>query len=694
MNRVATLIVLLVPSIALGQAVDADPKKVSNDQPDRPLQMPPASSEAKESFDDFERFVRRGAWERATKALYAVPDDQARRFVDGPEGFIISVARKRRAVLGSLSPEGLAAYRLFYDAEAQKLLDSAEGATEQATLERIFSSYFPTSVGDDAADRLGDLYFEQGRYDRAADCWLAVLRDRADSDLSPALLSAKAAYALARAGRRSEFEAIGRQIAERHADERITLAGRKARAIEHFRKAKGEALPTLVVGAAAGPAPGLSDAIEPAWQLRFGASVMAGMAPAEINQWESNALSGAVPRVAIEGGTLYANYLGYVFALDLANGKMLWRSSSFHNVDVAAMQDQVRMVDTRRFAILAAPGFVWTVARDLRDPNYQAPFLLSCRRTEGGEVVWKSSELPDYADLEIVGQPILAQGTIFVVAKTPQIRRPNQPPDQFAVAIRPHDGKVLWKTLIGTFRQFQRYFYYYMQDTSPQPRLTYRAGSLYVDTHVGVLTRLDAETGEIEWGYAYRTDPVEESSRFFFRYSGNREASTAAGAPFEDGELLLIKGAKAEQIQALSPDRMKVVWERPIGKSTRIVGTDDETIYLGGPELGAIDRKTKALQWSTHLPGGSEESSVLVRRDGIWQLTPRGVFEVDPRSGRVRKIFRADDSGGSGGDLYLTDRWVLTVSNRTISAYPRGGAGAGRAALEDAAGSKSRGTDE
>ena len=238
MIRAAILTLLLSPALALAQqAGEDDPEKVSNDQPSRPLQMPPASSEAKEAFDDFERFARRGAWERATKALYAIPEAQANRFVDGQDGFIIPVARKRRAVLAGLSHEGRAAYRLFYDDQAKKLLDEAEGPTEQATLERIFSAYFLTTVGDNAADRLGDLYFEQGRFDRAADCWLAVLRERTDSDLSPALMAVKAALALARAGRRSEIDAIRRELSDRFADEVVTIGGRKAKAAEHLKKA-------------------------------------------------------------------------------------------------------------------------------------------------------------------------------------------------------------------------------------------------------------------------------------------------------------------------------------------------------------------------------------------------------------------------------------------------------------------------
>ena len=50
------------------------------------------------------------------------------------------------------------------------------------------------------------------------------------------------------------------------------------------------------------------------------------MTPPELTQWESNPLSAAVPAVAVDGTTLFVNYLGYIFALDLESGKMLWRS--------------------------------------------------------------------------------------------------------------------------------------------------------------------------------------------------------------------------------------------------------------------------------------------------------------------------------------------------------------------------------
>src|SRR4051812_15627321 len=100
--RLTILTVLFFPTLVRGQAKEDEAGKVTNDRPDRPLQMPPASSEVKEAFDDYERFRRRGAWERALKSLYTIPEAQAVRFVDGQDGFIITVARKRRAGLAEL----------------------------------------------------------------------------------------------------------------------------------------------------------------------------------------------------------------------------------------------------------------------------------------------------------------------------------------------------------------------------------------------------------------------------------------------------------------------------------------------------------------------------------------------------------------------------------------------------------------
>ena len=220
--------------------------------------------------------------------------------------------------------------------------------------------------------------------------------------------------------------------------------------------------------------------------------------------------------MAVNGNVLYANYLGYIFALNLETGKLIWRSASFHNLEIPASQGQARMLDTKRFAILASKTHVWTLSRDLKDPNQFASFVLTCRRADGGDVAWQSTNLPDYAQVDLVSTPILAGETLYVVGKTPMNQQQGQP-HQYVLAIRASDGKLLWKVEVGTFRQMQQQFFFYgMTDDSPQPKLFKHAGSIYVDTHVGVLARLDAESGELDWGYGYQTAPVEGSRFFFF----------------------------------------------------------------------------------------------------------------------------------------------------------------------------------
>lgn len=673
--RLTIMTLLWLPMLALGQAKEKadEADKVTNDRPDRPLQMPPASSEVKEAFDDYERFRRRGAWERALKSLYEIPEAQALRFVDGQKGFIIPVARKRREALGELSPEGQVAYRLFYDDEAKKLLDEADGPNELKTLERLYSAYFPTTVGDNAADRLGDLYFEMGRFDRAADCWLAVLRERPDTDLSPALIAVKAALALSRAGRHSEISVLRHDLADRYAGEKVTIGGQSAPAAEHLARFLGDGTAknqqAAHSSAATATGPDLTRVVPADWQMRFSESVVAGMTPAELIQWNANPLSVTVPTVAVEGSTLYANYLGHLFAIDLKTGKLIWRSASFHNIEIPAAQNQTRMIDPTRFTVVASKSHVWALTRDLKDPNQMAPFRLVCRRADGGDVVWQSTDLPDYAQVDLGGTPILVGDTLFVVAKTSMNQQQGQS-HQYVLAIRARDGKLLWKTEIGVFRQGQQYFYYGMPDTSPQPKLFHQAGAVYVDTHVGVLARLDAESGDLDWGYGYKTDPPNAMSRFFFFGPMPTESISSSGAPLRSGAALLAKGAKSEQIYALDADQMKVLWDRPIAKSARILGVDDQALFLGGPEISALDLQTRKLLWATRLPGGSSEGDVLVRAGGIWQLTPRGIFELDPRTGHVRRIFRGDDTGADGGNLYLSGPLLLAVTNRTISAYP------------------------
>lgn len=646
---------------------------LSNEEPGRPIQLPPASTEVKEAIDDFERFARRSAWDRAFKALDDIPDEQNERFVDRDDGFIIRVSERRRGLLASLPPEGREAYRLFADAEARRLLDQAVGEQEEETLERLFASSFLTSAGDDAANRLGDLRFEQGRFDRAAECWLAILREYPDSDLPPAQIAVKAALALHRAGRASEAEELRQEIQDRYAGEQVLIAGSRVDPNVFLDQAMEEEEEERSPSAnAEEAAPVLGETQEAAWQVRFGDSVVAGMSEQELQQWKANPFSLAVPGTATDGSRLFVNYLSHLFAVDLDTGKMLWRSAPFHDLNAAVSQNQGRIIDPTRYLIVAVGERVLSLERDLRDQNYNAPYRLVCRRADSGDVVWQSTDLTEMANLDLIGPPLPVGDRVFVVARSSMNQQPQQGPGLFVLAIEPSDGTVIWKAEVGTLRQGQQRIYYGMPFQEAQPQLVHRGGAVFLDTHAGVLVRLDAETGDLAWGYAYETEPVSGTGgRVFFSSNRVPDPVTAAGRPVEVDGALVVKGAKSGRIAAIDPDRMILRWDRPMSQSARLLGAVGRSVILGGPEVDALDVDSQRLQWSIRLPGGSYDGRPIIRDDGIWHLTPRGIFELDPRTGRVRRIVRGDDTGSIGGDLLLTDRWLLAVSNRTISAYDR-----------------------
>ena len=113
----------------------------------------------------------------------------------------------------------------------------------------------------------------------------------------------------------------------------------------------------------------------------------------------------------------------------------------------------------------------------------------------------------------------------------------------------------------------------------------------------------------LEWGFAYKTDPYQAQAHFFYYYQP-QEPQPASSTPLSIGEAFLIKGMQSGRLYAVDPNRMKVLWERPITKSGALLGVDDRAVYFGGSELSAVDLRTRKLLWAMRVPNGSLEGRV------------------------------------------------------------------------------------
>ena len=209
------------------------------------------------------------------------------------------------------------------------------------------------------------------------------------------------------------------------------------------------------------------------------------------------------------------------FAVDLASGKMLWRSGVVPQPgaghDAGPVPDARHERGSRSSRRRATSG-AWAATSRTRTSRPSSAWSAGGRRAAMS--IWQSSDLPDYArdGPRRAADPGRREPCSSRASRRTRRTAAGQP----AAPIRPGDpaarrqaaledgGRDLPRRASGTTRTTDR------SDTTPQPRLIYRAGSIYVDTHIGVLARLDAESGDVDWGYGYQTDPVQSQSRFFF----------------------------------------------------------------------------------------------------------------------------------------------------------------------------------
>ena len=486
----------------------------------------------------------------------------------------------------------------------------------------------------------------------------------------------KAALALHAAHRQSELDQIRADLTQRYADDKVTLGGQTAAApvlLDRLLKDQGPSIAADAATASSSEtAIALADQVEPIWQMRFGDTVEAGMAPAELTQWESNALSAAVPVVSIDGSKLFANYLELPLRARLEE-----RQDALAIGGVSPRREsppcKTRPSSRTHRDMQSSPpeNNVWTLSRDIKDGNFQAPFILACHRAENGEVIWQSKDLSDYAGLDLNGPADSGGGKNF---------HPGHRTGQSAAGPRRHattragtptarrQGDLEVRSRRAAARQPLHVVQLRWPAEGPAAPGLPRRGDLRGDSP-GRLRAARRRFRNARTGVSpIRPTRCKGQNRFFWGDTCRRmEPTPTASLPISSGETFLFKGLQSTRLNALDPNRMKVA-----------LGTTDlQGLSLAGRRrshrlswwrraLARSTCKSRKLLWATRVPGGCANAQVLVRKDAIWQSTPRGIIELDPKSGDVRRFFRGKDLGSVGGDLMLSDQLLLAVSNRTI----------------------------
>lgn len=148
-----------------------------------------------------EQFALDGRYDLATVLWQKVLEESGDilRTADGQ--IYTSMAAEVERTLGKLPPEGLKVYRISADGEAHALMASIQqGADEEEALTKIVRRYFMSSLGDDAAYKLGCLALDRHDFVGASRMFSQIIEQHPDPSMPRSELLLRAAVASARVG--------------------------------------------------------------------------------------------------------------------------------------------------------------------------------------------------------------------------------------------------------------------------------------------------------------------------------------------------------------------------------------------------------------------------------------------------------------------------------------------------------------
>jgi outer membrane protein assembly factor BamB len=137
----------------------------------------------------------------------------------------------------------------------------------------------------------------------------------------------------------------------------------------------------------------------------------------------------------------------------------------------------------------------------------------------------------------------------------------------------------------------------------------------------------------------------------------------------ENEGMFYLKDGAGRLLYELDPVKPAVNWKRPFTAEESLAAIDGQMAYVVGHELSALDLKSRKLLWSTKLPSQTNTPTPLVCPGHIYVPTARGIFDLDPANGDIRRVFRGADRDSSGGKLLVVGDKLIYVSDTAVTAY-------------------------
>jgi len=657
--------------------------------------LPVADVDLQKQVAKLDRFLKAEDWAKAFRLLSELGNDQLDVLVSAGEGGQhIAVKEQLQRHLLSLPPDGLRAFRLYFDGQAKEQLDAVKnhpmpGSEAQLVLaQSLADRLLASSIGGEAAVMLGDMYFERGLFARADRYWRLALEQGLVTGQAAFELQAKRAIAMHREGDESGAAALYGELKARYGQATLQIGDQKIDAIQMLGQTLGqidqpdvsdnnEDKTTVLLPA---------DDAMPSWHLRFLDRATRGLVLQSQNRRSyyspPHDIDKHVPDVVADDQRVYFHWIGVVFALERQTGKIAWTLGSMRETAESLQQRvQSNQGDPRNYNIALA-GDVLLVT-SAKTGNINGPMVISAYDKQNGRLLWNSNttngwnleskNTEEKTTSSVLGEVSIVDGKAYTV-----VHRVGQS-DCFLRRFDPATGSVDWTLELGGAEPIV--FQYTQVNRMPQPRMLKGESLLYVMMNNGALIAVDVVSSEIRW--ALRMDAPfglgdTSNGQPFFRGNqlGNKFETMAnpngSGRMILQGGTLYAKEHNGKKLYALDAETGDLNWAAgQLKPDARLIGVDAEQFYLMDRGIASYSVKgNHDLVKKNAQTGSPDEGGAMLLEDKILfyanhKLRQLDTTHLDPAG----KYSNDDYLGQSGGRLYQFGDLLVCIDATQITAF-------------------------
>ena len=725
---IALVLATTFPGITFGQASNRSATKFYPDFSDTAdALLRSASSHARdrqwsEAIDIYQKVIQNYG-----EKVARLPKEDAGQGAGGDSVLYVDLREFCQRRLAALPAEARAVYRTRADGQAERWFRRGEADRDVAALRRVIDQAFCSSWGDDAADLLGDLSFQEGRFEEALAFYRLLVPDPPagattltypDPEVDLARVAAKKLLCRAALGENPPTPADVDAFARDFPDAKGPLAGRDG----PYRESLAEALKLDHLDPPAQP--------DGRWPTFAGSPARSRVVPGPVDvgslQWRvelpavqpgrSSGYRRGMPVTStpprpekllayhpiVVGDQVIVCDEGQVLAYNLNDRaeatpagtpgavRPAWRHEAENHGGISAARN---VLGIPRYTLTAFGDRIYARMGTTSGPYFgrmgqpsQSSLVALDRGTEG-KSLWKvgpADVIPARRPGEAAGRNLGFEGSPVADARGVYVALTDrrEQTSTYVACLDPDTGAARWVRYLGAASADGELGFgggMGMGMGAPQGNdfghrlLSLRGPTLYFQTNLGAVAAIDAESGSIRWVATYpRID----------RGAGAASDRDLNPAVVHDG-LVIVAPDDAPAIYAFEATSGRAVWRTdPLPeevKLTHLLGVAKGRLVATGDRVLLFDvRNGKLLHsWPDNGHGTEGYGRGLLAGDKIFWPTRTEIHVLDQSTGlrtdppiKLQESFQESGGNLAVGDGYLVvaqgDRLVVFCQNRRL----------------------------